>query len=217
MKRLISLFLSVAMVMSLSIVAFANTNNEGTYHVDGSYQFSEQELQNLNQFISGQKNQRVSISHATFLRNVAPSHYNQLSDSTKILLGEIPWQSAYSPEQELNVSVLASRYWDASLVKSGSSLKGDAWITRSSEEFVIAQCYVHVPGNYENHVGYAYKITENPSYNTVTRATVYTDPASGTYMTTGVFTWPVYDSNGNLTYSGNNAHSSHLSYVNPYN
>lgn len=216
MRRRIALILAIFSMMSILVLtSYAQTDTKGSFNSDGSYQFGTQELKRLQDFQNTVKNQRSFVSYSDFLQYVAPEYYSQLEPEYKEIMSTTPW---FSPESSSTASVPEAQYmtWDASIEKYGASLKGDAWITGRNDEFVIAQCFVHTPGNYENYVGYSTKTTKNPSYSTETRATVVIDPPSGTYMTTGVFTYPIYDELGNLTYSGVNAHSSHMSYVNPY-
>lgn len=217
MKKIVSLVVIIALLCTTTLNCFAETNStgKGFYHDDGSYQYGEEELARLNLFIAKNRNTKNSISYADFYQFTAPDYYKQFDNEVKEMLEAKAWSCSTEatvivPEYELNYT-----YWDASIKKYGNSLKGEAWITNRASESVLAECYVHVAGNYDSHVGYSSNIKYDTTLKTTVKATVVTDPASGTYQTTGVFSYIVYDTLGNPKLDGRNARSSKISYVNP--
>lgn len=203
-------------MLSIQVYATDSDSLEGIFHEDGSYQFGEEELARLNEFLRNNKLEKAnSLSVADVVAFASPGSYDLLSQEQKNALANELWYesvaSAYPETRNLTYDTTISAY--------GNSVKGYAFISRPSADWLTAICAVAEYPNQEEYVGYSYNIAEPENDGgkvSFCSATVVIDPPSGTYWAIGQFAIPYLV--GTVEHINTVRRvSDTMSYVNPYN
>lgn len=223
LRKLVSSFLILTMFILTYMNSFAaevdeetyalrNANLQGIIHEDGSYQFSQLELERLNKFTS--KNGE-NYNLATAISYAAPQFYECLSTESKETLNvnQVVATAAHSCTTDYSYIHGCT----VSISKYGSSLKGVSTIKRTTTTgvpesldgyYVVNEIY----NNRNARVGYSVNVSMTANVS----ATTIVDPPSGTYTSYGIFQIPYNCPDCyQWTRISGNAETSAFSYVNP--
>jgi len=184
----------------------------GTVHEDGSYQFSEEEMDRLRAL---EKRKGDNITMFEILAICSPEYFSVLPQMAK---KEMKAEAEIIGDSSIQRST-CNQGWiggtGTSISKYGNSIRGLAYIDRMpqlSTHFLYVQNYVINSSNGAA-VGYSHNGRYGPGY---VQTTTIVDPLSGNYYSRGYFDFPLFcNIHGWVGYPTTVA-SGTISYHNPY-
>lgn len=214
--------LSILMILSHNVsnaidLKDFKVKESGYFHKDGSYQFSNSEVEKINELIKTTNRVNNQITMAEFLNYVSPDYYLSLPDTAKKFLHAEKWNI-----NQHNTDVSLSNWMPgctSSISKYGNSIRGysetDRDYTNNPEGFqdLFIINYVEDYDTGEivgSSMNYAFK-------SGFVSATTIVDPPSGKYRSIGYHEIPYYcTSCSEWSYMPVESYSGSISYVNPY-
>lgn len=206
MKKNLIVLIMVITVLVPSVNSYALPLKDiGTYHKDGSYQLSKEELKRYNELDTNIKKTNQIISYAEAIQHISPYYYKNLSKVKKEEMHRIQFGTSLSNNQKNDYTpygdatgVYAGTY--ASISKYGSSLKGygkfERKVTGPSDPLYQYVYMINQIWDNESNTRIAASWNQKPwlpDSEIFISSTTIIDPPSGEYYDLAEFAIPLYD------------------------
>lgn len=228
-KRFLGIIMTIIFVLSCSSSVLANGTSKtkmltgskklpGIIHEDGSYQFADEELERLNEYIKASDDVYTLSSAIAY---AAPEFYTSLTKEAQDVLETASFQSSNS---QVGTRAHASHDFaflggcTTQISRYGNSIKGVATIDRQTATQVPAEVDgYYVVNQIYNDQNYRVGYSVNVSMEAHVSATTIIDPPSGSYVSEGLFEIP-YNCPTCFNWTRASARAEHgpISYYNPY-